>query len=521
MALIACQPSLELVAPLGLLSLAAVLERAGHEPWVWDVVAPPTATELDQMAAFEPDLVGISFLTPDTLLARATVAACRRRLRHDALFVAGGVHVTALPEASLAGLDVDFLVAGEGEATLLEVCDRLSSGCRDLSGIQGVVHRVDGSVRREPSRPPIEDLDSLPMPARHRYAFAKTLTPPGMIRGYFLRRCATVMATRGCAHSCIYCASARLCDRRMRHRSVDGVIDEILWLKRQYGIDGVYFPDDTLTFNRRWLAELCEAMLVRGLRLPWGCLSRVDTLSSDLMGLMRRAGCVQVEFGVESGSPKVLTALKKKTTPAQAEQTFATARAAGLRTLAYFLIGNPEEGPEEIEVTLRHAVSLAADCTCFSILTPYPGTELYDMAVANGWFDASVQFDDRWNGAYGPCPVMSIRFSPEELLRIQGRLQQRFMARNFRAYIRDPRFLVGLATAALTHPAMIASGVAEAVRCRRLNSFARSVFGAYKSRHQRRATWAEPPCAVTAAPDGIAGAGCLSSQPASSLRSTR
>jgi anaerobic magnesium-protoporphyrin IX monomethyl ester cyclase len=502
-ALLACQPSLELVAPLGPLSMAAVLERAGHEVWVWDVVEQTSSVELDQVAAFAPDLVGVSFLTPDFELARDTVAACRERLPDDVLYTAGGVHVSALPDASLRALGVDFLVVGEGELTLLEVCDRLERGGRDVGGIAGVVHWVDGCVCHEAPRPPVHDLDSLPFPARHRYAFAKTLTPPGMIRGYFLQRCATVMATRGCSHSCIYCASAGLAERKMRHRSVDSVIDEIEGLKRKYAIDGVFFPDDTLTFNRRWLVQFCESMVERGVNLPWGCLSRVDTLSAEVMQLMARAGCVQIEFGVESGSPKVLNALKKKTTPEQARAAFAAARAAGVRTLAYFIVGNPEEGPDEIDMTLQHAEALAADCTAFTVLTPYPGTELYDLARANGWIAAGEGFDHRWNAAVGPRPVMSIRFTADELLRIQGRLQRRFMLRNFRSYFRDPRFLLGLAMAAARRPAMILGGVVEAVRSRRLYLLARAVFGAYKMRYQRRSEWTErPPVAASITVDG-------------------
>ncbi|HDK17253.1 MAG TPA: radical SAM protein, partial [Nitrospirae bacterium] len=217
-------------------------------------------------------------------------------------------------------------------------------------------------------------------------------------------------------------------------RSVKNVVDEMEHLNKTYGMKGIYFCDDTFTLSPKWVREYCEELKKRGLKIKWACQSRVDQTDEDLMRVMKNSGLVQLDFGVESGSEKILKVLGKGGHGDRTEQikhSFKLCKKLDIRTLATFIIGNPEETKEDIEQTFSLAKEIKADYTAFYFLTPYPGTDIYDMAIKNNWLDPDLPFSEIWAHRQPELPLMAITFSREELRDIRRHLQNHFFTRNY------------------------------------------------------------------------------------------
>jgi len=467
------------VAPLGVLYIAGQLERDGHTVAVWD--GDPDAFALDaEVAAWRPDAVGIGFLTAAAARAHALLARLKARLP-GAFFFAGGVHPTIFPEPTLrAGCDV--VVLGEGEATAAEVIARVVAGSRGFDGVAGTAFfdRAGQLVTNAP-RALLPDLEDLPRPARHLIDFTPYLAAPGVIRGYSMHGVATVFATRGCPYGCIYCGSHTIFGRRIRYRPVEDVVDEIEELRRDYGVRGVYFCDDLFTLDKPWVETFC-AELRR--RVPpgairWACQTRVDAVHLDLLRTMRAAGCVQIDFGVESGSQKVLQVLSRKTARHRIVEAFRAARATGLRTCATFIVGSPEEKREDIDASAELAAELDADYTAFYFATPYPGTRLWDLSVARGWLDPSRGFDENWVHRQPSKPILTIEFSADELIALRRRLANPFFARNYLRW-RNVPFFARLASTVARRPRVATEALARLWRSRRLEDAVEWVFARYQ-----------------------------------------
>lgn len=408
------------------------------------------------MRSFRPEIVGVSSTTPQYVLAKNLI----ERLKSDlptAFYVCGGVHVTALPETSLRELGIDCVVLGEGEYTMREVCERLESG-RSLEDVKGIAY-LDGDKRGvtvNERRPLIENLDEIPFPAWHLLDLERYLAPPGPIRGLWLERCIHMICSRGCPYRCIFCGSNLIFGRRVRHRSVKNVIDEISLLTDRYRIDGVWFMDDTFTVNSRWVIDFSRALRDNRINVKWGCQARVNTVSEAILREMRQSGCSQLDFGVESGSAKVLRTLTKDTDPKMAREAFRLTKGLGLRALATFMIGNPGETIEDIAMTFELAKEIAPDYVNFYYATPYPGTTLYDMAIKNGWI-TNLDYSDflvRYE------PVMNINFQKDELVKIRSRLQNAFVMQNFRSYLSNPICVSKILLLLLKYP----NGIVEGLR---------------------------------------------------------
>jgi anaerobic magnesium-protoporphyrin IX monomethyl ester cyclase len=477
------------VAPLGVLYIAGQLEEDGHTVAVFD--GDPDAFSLgDEVVAWRPELVGIGFLTAASSRAYALLRDLRRRLPAKTYFMAGGVHPTIFPEATLrAGADV--VVTGEGEETASEVVRRVADGQRDLRGVPGTVCLdPEGALVDNGARALMPELDALPRPARHLIDFTPYLAPPGVIRGYSMSNVATVFATRGCPYGCIYCGSHNIFGRKIRYRGVADVVDEIAELRARYGVRGIYFCDDLFTLDKEWVVAFCRELSDRmpG-QIRWACQTRIDAVHLDILRTMRQAGCVQVDFGVESGSQRILKILSRKTPKTKIVEAFRAAQAAGLRTCATFIIGSPEERLEDLEESFELARTLRADYTAFYYATPYPGTKLYDLAIANKWIPEAPTFDENWVHRQPNRPVLAIHFTAEELVAHRKRMANPFFVRNF-VRLRNVPFYARLAAAALRYPDTLPRALSRIWQTRRLEDgvehvFARYQYKKYKEGHER------------------------------------
>lgn len=361
--------------PLGLASIAAVLEQAGHRVRVLDTRAHrldlPQARQ--RLRTMEPcDWVGISVSTP--LAGGAMeVAAMVKAAWPRAKVVFGGVHPTVLPEEALAGGNVDIVARGEGELTMRELVDGLP-----LDTIAGVSFRDAGGVRHNPPRELIADLDSLPMPAYHLLPMRLYRAAAGAVRR---TPAVSMLTSRGCVGRCTFCY--RIFGPTLRRRSPKSVLDEIAHLRQAHGIREIAFYDDTFTASRAYVREFCQLLRDRGLDLTWSCFSRVDTVDEELLTTMKSCGCHQITYGFESAAGEVLCNIGKRAGVEQARRTAEITRRVGITMRGTFMFGNPGETPQTLEQTMRYAIDLAPDLAVFNITTPFPGTEMHDWAVRN------------------------------------------------------------------------------------------------------------------------------------------
>ena len=354
------------VPPLGLAYIAAALREAGHAVDIVDAYALDWTWQRfhDELMQRRPDVLGLSAMTPVADVAARAVRLGRPWAR---FVILGGPHPTAVRHAvfdEMPGLDA--AVVGEGERIAPELLDWLEAG-QEGPPPAGVL--AAGQPFRDAVPEPI--LTRLPFPARdllpmgsYRYLFA---TRPGF---------ATVISSRGCPFRCSFCDKS-VSGSRWRARPATDVVDELQTLVEDFGVGFVNFYDDNFTLQRSRVVDICEEILRRGLKLEWKCEGRVDGVDPELLRLMRRAGCRTIAYGVESGNAETLALLRKDVTLDEAVDAFRHTREAGIRSLAYIILGAPGEGIDEVRKTVAFCRSLRADYVQFSTLTALPGTPLF------------------------------------------------------------------------------------------------------------------------------------------------
>jgi len=360
--------------------LAAVLEKNEDEVEVIDceALAIDHKKLRAKLASLEPNMVGITSTTP-TIQSALLSARMAKEAHPEVTVVLGGSHATFMDEQILGeNSEVDVVVRGEGEQTLVELADAISkSNLKNLNKVAGITFRKNGKIIRTPNRPFIQNLDELPRPAYDHLPLKKY-----RISG---RAILPVITSRGCPFQCSFCVSSQMFGKTFRMRSIKNVVDEIEWLRDTHGADAFTFYDDAFTLDIERALKICEEIKKRKIGLPWDCQTRVDNVSKEVLAKMRRAGCEVVYFGVESGSQKILDAVGKKTTIQQNERAIRWAKDAGLFVIASLIIGYPSETADTLEQTLDLIRRLKPDDAYLCVATPYPGTELYRLVKEKGW----------------------------------------------------------------------------------------------------------------------------------------
>ncbi len=374
---------LDKMVPLGLLWFASTLEEAGSEVQVFDFdVAETSFAEL--LASFRPDVIGLSG-TSHSRFDSFGLAKEAKELLPEVCVVYGGCHASFTAENTLEHVpDIDCVVRGEGELTMLEIVEHVAEGNRDFSDVLGASCRKDGAILHNAARPRIRDLDSLPLPARHLVdwkhyelnMYVKNI--PG----------GSVMSSRGCPIDCSFCSASAMFTRRVTFRSAEKVLDEVEILLNEYKVEAIKFFDSTFTIKRRHAEAICDEFVKRGLsHIPWECEIRVDSVSYELLEKMRDAGCYFVEFGVESASPKVLETMHKQINLEQVERVAGWLKELGIHSLAFFTYGHIGETAEDAAVTMAFVEKLRPKVTYIGGgvgIRIYPGTQVERHAVAEG-----------------------------------------------------------------------------------------------------------------------------------------
>jgi anaerobic magnesium-protoporphyrin IX monomethyl ester cyclase len=371
--------------PLGILSIAAVLEREGVEVEVVpsDVLGLGWAGIENEIRRAEADVIGVTCSTENRFQSFELIRRARR-VRPQALTVMGGPHASLAAEDSLAHLpELDVAVRGEGEMTTLDLCRGLKGG-RDLSalaGIPGLSFNQRGRVVTNPPRPPIPDLDGLPFPAFHRIPFEKynfTVEVPGL--GPL--PAVNVMTSRGCPFACNFCATPVTWGRRVRLRSPENVCDEIEGHVARYGSRVIFFYDDTFNVSAQRVEDMCDTIRRRKLDIFWRAEVRLDLMTKPLLARMKEAGLFHLSFGIEAGSERVRNdVINKKIDIADFHNLVRWCRELEVAPAVFFIFSHPTEtwaeARETIDLIEHYRDRIEATV---SILHIYPGTPLEQTA---------------------------------------------------------------------------------------------------------------------------------------------
>ncbi|MBC8233440.1 B12-binding domain-containing radical SAM protein [bacterium] len=374
--------------PLGLAYIGAVAKQAGHYVRIIDAAAW-SFDDLSQAVRREaPEVIGITCWTIERGQA-FKAAHVAKEAAPNARVIMGGPHATAFPEHMFLRAPTDYVALGEGEETIQELLDVIAKD-GDVSKVKGIAYQRDGECHRTERRPFITDLDSIPLPLHEEFDYRQY---NGMHDS--ARRAAAIITSRGCPFRCTFCSSTVYWGRKYRKRSVENVLTEIELLYQYHGIRALLFFDDNLVIDRNRCIALCQALCARnnrrlrltakGMDLIWAAEGSVK-VDPELLGWMKRAGCYRIDFGVESGSPKILKNINKAFTVQDTRNAFRLCREAGIRPNAYLMFGAPGETRRTINETVR----LMREISPTSLVGGRPGvwilpdTELYELSKRQG-----------------------------------------------------------------------------------------------------------------------------------------
>ena len=413
------------IPALGLAYLSAVAEGKGHNVKIFDCVIDAQLKRLVEIVKeFRPQIVGVTATTP-TFNNAVYIISVLRKILSGSIFICGGPHPTVSPVEVLDTGIFDFLVLGEGEKTFLELIYYVENKHQySLDNIRGIAFKRDGKYIITPARPSIDDLDSLPFPARH------LLPPLGQYRptpaSYRRLPVAVIMTSRGCPSRCTFCDRA-VFGERFRKRSIANVMAEVEEVISKYGAREIRFFDDNFTLDPAHVEGVCKAMGRLRAHTPWTCLTSVTAVSFDMLRMMCESGCWQVLFGLESGDDYILKHLNKGNTVKQNREAVFWAKRAGLSIRADFLVGSPWETKDSLQKTLGFAKSLPLDFAHFNKFVPYPGTDIYKDLISKGHkfvFDRASFINNQTESVY-----VAAAFSKDEYIRLLNQAYKKFYLR--------------------------------------------------------------------------------------------
>jgi radical SAM superfamily enzyme YgiQ (UPF0313 family) len=358
--------------PLGLGSLYAYLKKKEFNVELIDMVG--LMMEADGLKKIlqqkQPAFVGITTMTP-TLPAAKRIAKIVKQAIPKTKVILGGVHATVSPESCLEDENIDFIVRGEGEKALESVLsERFKKGLKDIPG----VYRRNSSLRGKCMAPLIDDLDLLPSLEYSSFPVERYVQYNMKLRGL---RGISMLVSRGCPYSCSFCAVHQTMGRRFRIKSPGKVVDEMEHLKEEYQLEGVWFKDSIFNLDKQWIHSFCSKIKKRGLKISWQYNTRVDLVNEAELAIGKQAGLMQIDLGIESGSPKSLKTLAKGIDIEKIKRAVRIAK-KHVRVSGFFMIGIPGETLEDIEMTFDLAKKLHLDKYTWSLFSPLPGSALYD-----------------------------------------------------------------------------------------------------------------------------------------------
>lgn len=388
--------------PLGLLYVAAMFEKDSHQVRVFDpnLHNTPLISLVKEVQDFNPDVVGITTVTA-TFNAAQVIAKALKKEFSKITIIMGGPHVSVLPKESLNITPaVDFVIVGEGELTVSELAKALDKKSYDFSSIAGLCYRDNGSIVLTKPREKIRNLDSIPYPAYHLLPVAEYV--PSVV--YHIKESNIYIASsRGCPATCTFCAN-EVTGRKLRNYSIDYVINLIHYVIDKYQICHFHVVDDNFMADQERVMEFCRRVIEKKLNITWFIFARTDHCQDiEVLKMIKKAGCVYIQFGIESGNVDILKQLGKDVTKEAMYKACMNCKKVGIDYLNSFMIGNPKDTKETVYETIDFAIKLDSIMAGFNILVPYPGTAIFkkyyqkDFKDNNDW--------SKWNHITHDVPI--------------------------------------------------------------------------------------------------------------------
>lgn len=406
--------------PLGLTTLASVLKQKGFISIIFDAsVENPNPFEKIRQLILKESIfaIGISF-TSDLAESAYLYSDKLKSEFPDIPIIAGGYHPTVMHTEVVSYNSIDYVVVGEGEITFPLLLKALAEKT-DIAEINGISYMKDGKAVTTSPPSLIKDIDSIPIPS---YGLLKLnhYTSPTSRRKPFL----TMIRSRGCPYNCLFCGVNAIFSYKFRCQSPQRTLEEIKHVVKEFKTKEISFKDSDFLIDHNNVTEFCNLLIKNELDLTWNCSTRIDSVNKDILTLMKRAGCRQITFGIESGSQRMLNALRKNLSVKQISKSIRITKECGITCIGGFIVGNPGEDHETLNETLRLIEKLDLDYASFSFLTAFPGSDLYNLAIQNKWF-----LESNKSMEYKKMSINASKLTDEELKKAMRIMIKKFYFR--------------------------------------------------------------------------------------------
>jgi anaerobic magnesium-protoporphyrin IX monomethyl ester cyclase len=368
------------IPPIGLAYLASVIKNKGFEVSIYDLNV--SGEDFDSVAKRivreTPIAVGISSSTP-AINASLEIASKIKNINRDIKIILGGPHPTIMYEEVLSNPYVDICVIGEGEKVMGNIINYLA-GKKRLSAIRGIAYKKNENIILNTHEEMDEKLNNIPFPGWEFFDLKKYTN---FVSGK--RLSLPIVTSRGCPYNCSFCYKG-VFGRRWRFRSPENILSEIEYLIKNFNIGEFSIVDDNFTLVPERAIKFCKLLINKKWNLKWRCTNgiRADSVSEKLLYYMKKAGCYLIAFGVETGDEKILEGINKGETLGQIKRAFRIAKKTGIETYGFFIFGNLGENKETMQKTINFAKRLDPDYVQFSIMTPFPGSPIYNKIKTEG-----------------------------------------------------------------------------------------------------------------------------------------
>lgn len=440
------QPYLLIGEPLSLAYLAGYLRKYGYtNVEILDAVAGKISKKdggwhyglqehevIGRIKEYKADLVGIT--CPFSLRINPTLRMAKlvKGIDKRIITVVGGIHPTIFPLETVNHEEIDYVIVGEGEESFLSLIRHIESGNKSQDiDVEGVAYKDGENEKLSPKKKFIEDLDLIPFPARDLLPMEFYIQRPIILYGLGKGRSASIITSRGCPKRCTFCSMYLTHGRKWRGRSASNIYEEIRLLVEEYRTEEIFFNDDYLTFDKVRMKELCELILSKRLKFRWNTPNGVPVhaLDSELVTLMKKAGCVNICVGIESGNEIVRNKIMRKGVSEETiRKGLEICKKVGLPVVGFFIIGTPGENENTFKDTIKMVKEFPFSMIATSFFTPFPGTKLYDVCVNQGYIDK-----DYWKNmeSFNQPVIETFDFDKNTLRKWEKKIYYEFLKSHF------------------------------------------------------------------------------------------
>lgn len=413
-----------IIPPISLAYVAAIAESAGHKVAIIDSVAERLSLKatLKRIRDFSPDILGFTLTTFGFHQTFSWISEIKADLGIPVMV--GGWHLSLYPYETIQHQAIDYAVIGDAENSLPGLLNALESK-KPLHQLKGIAFRDNNKPIVIPSDPSAENLDLLPLPARH--LLKNELYYNILSRG---KNFTAMLSARGCPYQCTFCD---LNTKKFRMRSANNFVDEIEKNLRDFDISEFDIYDSSFTIDKNRVVKICEEIIKRGLKVSWTARSRIDTVDKDLLGIMAEAGCNTLMYGIETGDPAMLRALKKHTDLGLVPGVVKMTKESGIKTLGFFMIGSPGETAQSAQKTIQFSKTLDLDYIQVTKLTPFPNTDIYKNLQKDGHGDYWRKFTSDLSFE-GELPSVGTELTSVEI--------DRFVRKAYQYFYFRPRYIL-------------------------------------------------------------------------------